>query len=730
MRRPASALPLRGALAALALLTATAALAAPTSPPPGKRAFEIADYYRAAVVGAPAVSHDGEHVAFSVKRYDLPAGESWSEIWMMAPDGSGLRQMTFSRKGDRHADTDPRFSPDAKTLLFVSDRSGDSQLWVMGVDGGEPRQLTDFPPGVEAPLYRPDGRYLAVQADVYPECGADADCNKKIADDTANGKLSVHLADALLYRHWTSWRDGRYPHVLLVDADSGKVVKDLTPGKWDSPTFSLGGSRGFDFSPDGKELVYVSNHDPDPASSTNSDLWEVPADPAATIDEKTAVNLTAANHGWDGAPLFSPDGHYLAYLSQATPGYESDLFRLALYDVGSKTVRYVTDKSNFDNWIDDFRWLPGPQALLFQGEVEGRTPLFRFVLNGSILTKEVTHSALDGWEPTPDGDSVIFTSRSIGAPTEVYSAALGAQGGAPRQLTSFNADLEKEVDIRPAEEMWVQGDGDYKVQVFLVKPHDFDPSKKYPLILNVHGGPQQQWLDSFRGDWQVYPGKGYVLAFPNPTGSNGFGQDFVDAIGCDWGGRVYRDVMKVADALEQLPYVDKDRMGAMGWSYGGYMMMWLEGHTDRFKAIASMMGVYDPPSMYGGTEELWFPEKDLCGTPWTSEAYRKWAPSASVPNFKTPTLVITGERDYRVPYTQSLQFFTALQKQGVPSRLVVYPKSGHWPSWYEMAFYYDAHLDWFHRWLGGGAAPWDVEKFARNEVFGQDEGGAKGSEKK
>ncbi len=240
---------------------------------------------------------------------------------------------------------------------------------------------------------------------------------------------------------------------------------------------------------------------------------------------------------------------------------------------------------------------------------------------------------------------------------------------------------------------------------------------KYPLILNVHGGPQSNWADAFRGDWQVYPGVGYIVAFPNPHGSTGFGQDYTAQISGDWGGRVYEDLMKVTDALEKLPYVDKERMGAMGWSYGGYMMMWFEGHTDRFKAIASMMGLYDLRSFHGATEELWFPEWDLKGKPWDSSQYEKWSPSNSVKNFKTPALVISGERDYRVPYTQSLHFYTDLQLMKVPSKLIIYSEAGHWPSWYEMALYYTAHVEWFHKYLGGGAPPWSTEQFLRNAVF-------------
>lgn len=699
--------------------------------PAARRAFELRDHYRVAAVGAPAVSPDGAKVAVAVTRWDFDAGKSWSNVWMLAADGSGLRQMT---RGE-HFDSDPLFAPDGKSLLFVSDRGEESQLWTMPVDGGEPWQLTKFPPGVSAPRFSPDGKYLAVTAEVYPECGADAECNEKLAEDDDDGKLDVHVADELLYRHWTAWRNGRYPHVLLVEAATGKVLQDLTPGRWDSPTFSLGGARGYDFAPDGKELVYVSNHDPRPAESTNADLWRVPIDPEREVTETTAVNVTAGNGGWDGAPLYSPDGRWIAYLSQETPGYEADLFRVALLERATGAVRYLTDRASFDDWADEIAWAPDSRALVFQAERRGRTPLYRLALTAdgerAGIEELFTHGLLDGWKLLPDGSAVVYTRRTVGEPTEVFrrdlSAVAAAGAAAPERLTTFNAELEAEVDIRPAEELWVPGDGDYDVQVFLVKPHGFDPAKKYPLILNVHGGPQSQWADAYRGDWQVYPGQGYVVAFPNPTGSPGRGQDFVDAIGCDWGGRVYRDVMKVADALAALPYVDPERVGAMGWSYGGYMMMWLAGRTDRFAALAAMMGVYDLPSMWGGTEELWFVEKDLCGVPWESEHYRTWNPSAfagEFGRFKTPTLVLTGERDYRVPYTQSLHFFSALQKQGVPSRLVVFPGAGHWPGWKEMAFYYNAHLDWFHRWLGGPPAPFDVGDMARNrapEGWGEEE---------
>ncbi|MCK6447052.1 MAG: S9 family peptidase [Planctomycetes bacterium] len=678
-------------------------------PGTGKRAFEIADFYRCAVVSAPAVSPDGTLAAFGVRRYEFEQGKSWSELWIARVDGTGLRPMTAAG----HNDADPRFTPDGKSLVFVSDRDGSSQLWTMPIDGGEPRQLTHFGPGVEGPVLSPDGKWIAVVSEVFPECGIEAACNQKNSDGL-EGKLKVHVADELLYRHWTSWRDGRRAHVLLVDAASGAVVKDLTPGDYESPNFSLG-DRGFAFSPDSKELCFSSNRERDQASNTNVDLWTVALDG----DVAHPKNITDANEGFDGAPLYSPDGRYIGYLSQATPGYESDLKRLALYDRKTGQTSYVTDRKVFDDLITDFRWVDDPHghstAVVFQAERHGRTPLFFMELEKREPAKLLEDAFIAGWEIAGKQPGIVYTRRSIDSPAELFVA--GLPHASKRQLTSFNQHVRDEVDIRPPVELWLEGAGDYRVHCFVVTPHGFDPAKKYPLILNVHGGPQSQWADAFRGDWQVYPGKGYVVAFCNPTGSTGYGQDFTDAISRDWGGRVYRDLMKAVDQLDDLPWIDAERVGVMGWSYGGYMAMWMQGHTQRFKANASMMGVYDLTAMHGATEEVWFPEHDLGGAPWESDDYQRWSPNQFVRNFSTPALVITGEKDYRVPYTQSLEYFTHLKKMGVPARLVVFPNAGHWPSWYEMAFYYNVHLDFFAKWLGGEPAPYDVTEFSRNLAF-------------
>jgi dipeptidyl aminopeptidase/acylaminoacyl peptidase len=677
-----------------------------------KRAFTIEDLCRVQSVSDLQEAPDGKTIAFTVATSDLGRARRTSHIWRMDPAGRELLQLTTHEKGE----SAPRFSPDGKWISCISTRDRAANLYLLPVAGGEATQLTHISTGVSDPVWAPDSRSIAFSTDVYPGCGADDACNKRIAGRRDDGPLHAHMADSLLYRHWTEWRDGKRTHIFLATVPDGEV-RDLTPGDFDAPAFQLGGPVPYDFSPDGATLVYASNHDKDPASSTNSDLWLVRLDNAGALPR----NISSSNPAYDGSPKYSPDGKYIAYRLQRQPGYESDLFRLALYDVARGASAVLTE--SFRNWIDDFEWSQDAKSIFFVAEVEGQTPVYCIDLASGSVSAVLVDKTIDEFQLQRGGSGILYTRRSTGEPVEIFRSGLAeGKATAPVRLTHFNQELENEVDIRPAEMMWVAGAGGAKVQVFIVKPHGFDPGRKYPLILNVHGGPQMQWTDGFRGDWQVYPGAGYVVAFANPHGSTGYGQDFTAAISDDWGGMVFEDLMKVTDALEKLPYVDRDRMGAMGWSYGGYMMDWFEGHTGRFKALASMMGVYDLKAMYGATEELWFPEWDLKGQPWNSSLFEKWSPDNHVKNFKTPCLVITGERDYRVPYTQSLEFFTALQKMQVPSRLIVYPNAGHWPSWYEMVLYYTAHLEWFQKYLGGGGPPWSTEDFLHNAVFDRGDG--------
>ena len=667
-----------------------------------RKPFTISDLYTIKTLEDPQYSPDGTRIAFVVKEDHLGAGATNAEIYTIDPDGTHLRRLT----NDPASDTHPRWSPDGNSLLFVSTRKNGAQAWLLPADGGEPRELTDVSTGVENPEWLADGKTILFSTDVYPECGADDGCNKKNNERLRNGTLHAHMADHLLYRHWTTWKDETRTHLMAFDVKQG-TYRDLTPGDFDAPPFSLGGV-GFAVSPDGKELCFVSNHDANEARSTNKDLWIVPT------NGTQAVNITSANKAFDGDPAYSPDGKYIAYRTQMIPGYESDRLRLAIYDRSTRENIILTE--GYDNWVNDIAWAPDSRTIFFLTDLQGHVPLYAIDIRTKKITPIIDAKTIDAFTIAPDGKAIAFVRRSVGDPRELFRVE--SNGKNLKQITEFNKAVSESVDIRPAEEMWIPSPTGKNIHTFVVKPHNFDPSRKYPLILNVHGGPQMQWTDGFRGDWQVYPGSGYIVAFPNPHGSTGYGQEFTAAISKDWGGRTYDDIMAVTDSLARIPWVDKDRMGAMGWSYGGYMMMWLEGHTDRFKALVSMMGVYDLPAMHGATEELWFPEWELNGTPWSSNLYEKWSPNQYVKNFRTPCLVITGEQDFRVPYTQSLEFFTDLQEMGVPSRLIVFENDGHWPSGVKsMPFYYNAHLDWFHRYLGGGTAPYDMQKMLRNEAL-------------
>jgi dipeptidyl aminopeptidase/acylaminoacyl peptidase len=695
-------MPKRTAPLALLLLLATAAHAADSG-----RAFTLEDLYRVKSVGEPAISPDGKTVVYTVSTNDWATKKKTAALWRVDADGKNARQITSGDARDEH----PFFSPDGRTLAFVSTRTGEPQLFFLPLDGGEPEQKTRFPGGIDRPAFSRDGRFVVFAADVLPACGADGACNKRAFDAREASRIKAHLADSLLYRHWTEWKDGKRTHVFLLDlaeADAAKAIRDLTPGDFDSPVFAVGGGRDFDLSPDGTELAFTSNRDADPAFSTNADVWTVPVNGDARA-LASPRNLTAANKGFDGSPRYSPDGRFLAFRLQLTPGYEADRFRILLMERATGAVRELT--AGFDDTVRDFEFSKDGTRIFFTADVKGRTPLYEAVVaTGAIRTVSAV-GTLDAWVLAPDAGFAVAARRRIGSPLELWRLPVASGGdGTGIRLTGHNAALEKEVDVRPAEEIVVPGADGKPVQVWLVKPHGFDPARKYPLILNVHGGPQQQWSDAYRGDWQVYPGAGYVVAFPNPHGSTGFGQAYTAAISGDWNGKVMTDLENVADALAKLPYVDADRMGAMGWSWGGYAMMWLEGRPTRFKALAAMMGVYDLRAMYSSTEEVWFPHWDLKGAPWENPSvYWSQSPSEYVKAFRTPCLVITGERDYRVPYTQSLEFFTDLQARGVPSRLIVFEKAGHWPNAFEMGLYYAAHLDWFHRWLGGPPSPWKPE---------------------
>ncbi len=708
--------------AAASLAFAETPSAAPAAAAPGKRAFTIEDLYRVKVPSALSLAPDGQTLLYALSTKNFGKGKDNRDLYRVPAAGGEAHRLTFTEDG---SETSPVWSPDGKQIAFVAKRGEQQGLWLMPTDGGEARKLVEVSTGVSDLLWSPDGRHIAFTSEVYPACGADDACNRTRDDRREKGPLTAHVTDELLYRHWTAWYDGKVRHVLLANVATG-TVRDLTPGDREAPVFSLGGGD-VAFAPDGSELAYTRNPDPVErlANSTNSDVFIVPVEPGADGKTQPALNLTAANLASDGDPKYSPDGRYIAYRRQLTPGYESDRFTLVVYDRRSRAVRVLTE--SFDNWVTAFAWLPDSSGLVFKADEQGQTPLYRVRLAGGAPEKVAEFAQLLEFVLAKDGRTAFAIRTAVGNPHELWRLDLTG-ASRPVRLTTHNKAFEDEVDVRPAWTTWIDGARGTKQHVFLVKPHDFDPKKKYPVIINIHGGPQMQWADAFRGDWQVYPGAGYIVVFPNPHGSTGYGQAYTSQISGDWNGAVMEDIAKVTDWVESLPYADKDRVGLMGWSWGGYAVNWLQATTTRYKALASMMGVFDLDSKFGATEELWFPEWDLKGTPWTSAQYTTASPAAQArpgttpKGFKTPELIVTGELDYRIAYTQSLMAFTYLRRMGTPARLVVLPKSGHWPSWYEMALYYTAHLEWFQKYLGGGGPPWSSEDFAANAVFDHETG--------
>ena len=660
-----------------------------------KKAFSINDLYKVKYVGSPAISHSGNLVAFTVSTSDLENAKSNTEIYVMNVDGTDLRQLT----NNEAADFNPIWNDDDSRLFFSSTRTGRTQLFCLPINGGEARQITDYELGVSSVKLAPNGKSIIFQAKIFPECGTDLKCNIKVFNAMKNGPIQAHIADSLFIRHWTKYNDGRYIHIFHYNLGTKKVV-DLTPGLYDSPAFSAGGSNHYVYSPDSKHIAFDSTRVKNPEASTNTDVFVV------NSNGENLKNITKENLAADFNPVYSPDGKYIAYLTQQIPTYESDRIRLAIYDVQKQVSKIITE--SFDNWVSNFKWAADSKSIYFTGHEKGYMPLFKVNIANNKIEKIISKKVVREFDLSPKENFVVYSTSSVHEPTELEY--LNLESGRNIHLTKFNKALTDSVDFRPAEEAWVKGAEGEMIQVFIVKPHNFDESKKYPLIINVHGGPQYQWMNSFRGDWQVYPGAGYVLAFPNPHGSTGFGQQFTASISDDWDGKVYEDVMKVTDYLSKLSYVDNERMGAMGWSYGGYFMNLLQAKTHRFKCLASMMGIYDLKEFKDETEELWFPNWDL-----KRKDFQKMSPSMYEDNFATPTLIITGEKDYRIPYTQSIRYFTVLQNKGIDSRLIIFKNDGHWPSSLRsMPLYYNAHLEWFHKYLGGDKAPWDSKKMVRN----------------
>jgi len=621
-------------------------------------------------VGEPQVSPDGRFVAYTVGAAEMEPNRIARNVWIVSTaPGSVPRQLTQSGH-----DTRPQWSPDGKKIAFLSNRDGATQIYVMNAQGTNAAKLTSLSTGADNEKWSPDGRSIAFTSSVFPDCSDDA-CNHSRDDAAEKSKIKARVYDHLLYRHWTHWSDGKRSHLFLVAANGG-TPRDLTAhADYDVPPDERGDANDFAFSPDSKELCFTAVLDRPEAISTNGDLFLVPA---AGGDAKRITT----SPGFDGHPAYSPDGRFIAYHSQKTAEYESDRWRLAVFDRASGTSTDLTE--SFDKSVDEIIWSADSRRIFFTALNEVEQPVYEIPAGAGGAPLEILKDSFnESISASADGSAFAFLRSSLTAPAEVFIAR--GDGSGVQQLSHHNTSRLDAIDMNPPEPFWYEGAGGTRVQGMLIRPPNFDASKKYPLLLLIHGGPQSLWTDSWGYRWneELFAAPGYVAVMINPRGSTGYGQKFTDEITDDWGGRAYQDLIKGVDhVLEKYPFVDGNRLAAAGGSYGGYMIDWMATHTGRFQAFISHAGVYDKEGMYGATEELWFEEHDMAGTPWThAESYQKWSPSTyagELGKFKTPTLVICGEQDYRVPYTQSLEFFTALQRQNVPSKLMVFPDEGHW----------------------------------------------------
>ena len=700
-------------LAAL-LLLATSVLA---QTPSQKRPFTFEDMMKLKRVGAPVPSPDGKWVVFDCVDVNLEANTRISHLWIVPASGGESRRLNPTPNHEER----PQFSPDGKRLIWTSKATDPTQIWMCdfnsgsGALAGKPHQLTQISTGADGGIWSSDGKNIVFVSGVYPDCKDDA-CNKQRDEELKKSKVKAKIFSRLFYRHWSAFTEFKRTHLFVqsVEApvpDAGNqnaavtaaaTPRDLTPGDHDVPPFNLGGQDMYVISPDGQEVAYTSNIDEVEATSTNNEIFVVP------ISGGTAKRISTSP-GADTTPLYSPDGKYLAWRSQARAGFEADKWRIFVQDRQSGEMRDLTEK--FDRSVGSFTWMSGISngGLFFAAEDHGEAPIYALFLDRTVPTPGPRLYADDlVWDRNTS--RLFFTRMSIAAPNEIWSFDLSGESlGAtvsPRQITHMNDALLSQIDLQPLESFTFKGANDEEVQGFMVKPPGFDPKKKYPLKFLIHGGPQGAWGNDWTYRWnaELFAATGnYVVVMINFHGSTGYGQKFTDSISGDWGGKPFVDLMKGLDYVEKTyPYIDKNREAALGASYGGYMANWILGHTNRFKCIVSHDGMFNTESAYGTTEELWFPEWEFKGPPWKNrEEYRKFSPHLFADKFKTPTLVIHGQNDYRLDVSEGFQLFTTLQRLGIPSKFLYFPDEGHWvlkPQ--NSRLWYKTVNNWVDEWCG------------------------------
>ena len=652
--------------------------------------FSVHDLLAMDRISDPRVSPDGQSVVFAVRVTDLEENKGRTSLWLVRSDGSGLRRLTIGRKSDHG----PCWSADGRAVYFLSTRSGTSQVWRIAVDGGEAEQVTDLPLDVGNLILSRDGRHMAFTVEVFP--GETMDASKKRLDERAKRKSTGRVFDSGFVRHWDTWSDGRRSHLfVLPTAGQAAPVDVMREINADTPSKPFGGTSEFCFTPEGREVVFTArNVGAEEPWSTNFDLYRAPID-----GSKPPVRLTENNKAWDTSPLFSPDGRTMAYLAMARPGYEADRFRIILRDWPSGESRILADA--WDRSPSELCWSRDGTTLFAVAENLGQSSLFAIdVASGKVRTV-----VRDGDVKSPGiaGEGLVYSVNHLNSPAELFWGLPDGSGGRP--ITRINAEKVAAARMGQFEQFTFKGHNGETVYAYAGRPADFQPGRKYPVAMLIHGGPQGSFGNSFHYRWnpQVYAGAGYATVMVDFHGSVGYGQAFCDSIRNDWGGKPLEDLQKgLAAALERYPWMDGTRVGGLGASYGGYMINWIAGNwPDRFRCLVNHDGNLDERMAYFDTDELWFPEWDHGGTPWANPAgYEKQNPVNFVRNWKTPMLVVHGGKDYRVVETQGIGTFNALQRLGIPSKLLYFPDENHWVlAPHNSILWHETVIGWLDRWL-------------------------------
>ena len=689
----------------------------PAQSAPAKRPMTFDDLMKMKRLGETAVSADGKWLAYAVTTVNLDQNTKTAELWIQSIVGGEPKKLDVAQPGDSGI----QFASDGHSVLFLSGREGGQQIWQADFDAAtgataNPKKLTAISTEAADALWSPDGNSVLFTSTVYPDCPAitPADaatgdkCNADRDAAAAVSKVKAQIFTHLLYRHWDHFTGEKRSHLFLLTVATG-ALRDLTPNDpHDVPPFSLeGGGCGCAFAPDSKELAFTENLDPEPAISVSAKIFTLDlTNPAA---KPVAISTSL---GGNFNPAYSPNGKYIAWRSEARAGYESDQFRLALYDRDAKTASDLIPK--FNDWVDEIAWAPNSKMIFYTTGQTGNSPIMIATIDGhpAYVTTEGEFSDL---HPLRDGYTIIASRMSVHRPSEVVAVSIVSDipvSDKLRGITELNGALLAQLDLPKMEDFWFTAKDGTKLQGFIIRPPGFDPAKKYPVKLIIHGGPQGALGDSWSYRWnaELFAANGYVVVMINPRGSTGYGQAIVDGVNGDWGGKPFTDLMTGLDYAEQhYPFIDKTRECALGARYGGFMANWILGHTDRFKCIVSHDGMFNPESAYGTTEELWFNEWEFKGKPWdyygkpdAENPYRKWSPAMSAKNFKTPTLVIHSQLDYRLDVAEGFQLFTTLQRLKVPSKMLYFPDEGHWvlkPQ--NSRLWYKTVNDWVDEWTKG-----------------------------